>query len=699
MNRSASPVAVLLALVACQPAEYVSPTDDPTGNAPPPANQIYAIDGATAPTYLDANLNQTNAVKAVFMAEDGAISPAPVNGAYPATAGGPANLRAGVGFGTYTNPDLRVPGAVWAAGSFGATVSADVTLQSAGDGATFCRSFGTTCVEVLLDPLGIGQSFVVLTMAANVPDTDIGQVAAGVSAAIRGTGASGLTIAVSDSDAVLVPVTITAGTPFTLAWHTSRGAAEGSLDYTVSIDGTTVAEGNNAADLAAGIGKTGGAALIFDRPFADDASAGVDYSYSYEGGLGDFTDVLVAGVDLSPQLDLGTAPLSLYPSTDPRGAVGTLSGEEGLPHAVQWEDGIVGAVVENPSAGAQTYVFSTAFDGDDFLGTPYAGLVDQGVSGGGFYPSPSFCYSQILPSVDAKVAAGVRTVVHQRMYGSMANGIAQADSALPTLSAVLPAFGVSAGDATYTKLSAPTDYIAIGTDYADGNVDTFIDTSVTTTYTVTWTNPKAIVFRDQLGKMLAAVEKDSNKVLNAMVSALGSSILTQYKAMKTLYIAMTTPPGGMDGWTDSNGVAHVDVVAAPYAAATCGGYDCNVAWVTYDVINGTNTSGKNAGKPPGLAATAVWGVGPVAATSASDATLTGNPATDHPAYPATSASAAVAPVREQAAASVNGLVQGIYGNFHAAAFGTTVPASNFSLQLDTVGDVAPSVSRIVITAE
>ena len=700
MNTRALPVVLFLAASACQPVDYVEPVDDPTGNPPPPANQVYGIDGASSTPYLTANLTATNAVSAVFMVQDGAIIPAPVNGVYPASAGSAANLRGGVGFGTYANPDLRVAGATWTPGAFPATLSADVTLASAGDAATFCRSFATTCASVLLDPLGNGQSFVLLTMAANVPDTEIGQIAANVSAAIRGTGSAGLTIAITDAGATLIPVTLTAGTPFELAWHTSRGAVEGSLDYRVSIDGAVVAEGNNAADLAGVIKTTGGAALIFDRPFADDASVGVDYAYSYEGVRGRFTDILIPGVDLSPQLGLGTAPLALYPSTDPRGAVGTLSGEAGLAHAVQWEDGVLGAVASNPGSGSRTVVYSTAFDGDDFAGTPYATFVDQGVTGGGFYPSPSFCFSQILPGVDVKVEAAVRASVHQRMYGAMANGVYAADLSLPGLAAALPSFGVPAAEATYTKVGSAADYIAIGTDYADGNVDTLIDTSAKSTFTVTWTNAKAITFRDQLGTMLAAVEKDSNKVLNTMVSVLGSSVLTQYRQLKTLHIAMTTPPGSMDGTVDSNGVAKIDVVAVPYSAATCAGYDCNVAWITHDLVNGTNTSGRNSSAGvPALAATALWGIAPSAGSAEMAATLTGNPATDHPAYPAVPASAAVAPVREQAASSVNTLVQGIYGNFHEAAFGTTVPASNFSLELDTAGATPPSVSRITITAE
>src|SRR5690606_6962000 len=119
----------------------------------------------------------------------------------------------------------------------------------------------------------------------------------------------------------------------------------------------------------------------------------------------------------------------------------------------------------------------------DFEGTPAEGDVDFGVTGGGFYPSPSFCYAQVLPQLEATVTAGVRMGVHQLLYGNLANGAAGFDPSLPTIVGGLNTnFGTTLA---YTPLGTTDDYIALGTEYADNNVDEMMQTSAEDVFTPT----------------------------------------------------------------------------------------------------------------------------------------------------------------------------------------------------------------------
>lgn len=704
--------ALLLALVgftACQPDDFVNPVDDNTGTPPADATQVYAFDAASSPRFLDANLEATIAPTAVFTVADGVLVPMPVNGALPDSAGESANLQDGVGFGTYSNPDQLGAGVDWAsADPFKATVTATVVVNNPGDQIEICRSFATNCATVIFDPLdsGSGVGVVVLNVAANLPDTEIGEIAAGVSAAIRASGDEGMTIAVTDESAIVVPFLATAGTPFTFSWSTERGAIEGSLDYTVSINGTELKSLNTAELLASSIVKDHGVALISSVPL-NVTGVSVSYGYEYNGINGDFTPRLLSNpVVIDGDLRLSAwsefSPLKVFPTEDPAFAItGTsLSGRVGEPHAVVFGDGVYGTIDEPAAAGARTFIYSTEFDGDDFAGTPLAGLVDQGGTGGGFFPSPSFCYSQILPLVDAQVRAGVKAEVHRAMYGAIANGVLSVDGPLQLL---VPALNANFGQSlTYTAVGNIgqgniAGYVAIGTDYADHNIDTNITTSCDDTYSVTLTNSVSTTFVAQFNAFIAALEANNFQIRDALIGA-HQITLQNYIDFKTLQAGLTSPPGVKDGVYEGDGSTECELDEFPIL---CEGYDCNVAVVTSDVINGTDFSGFNDLAPvPGLAAACEWGVPPTPAVGAITATVTGDPDSDHPAYAAQAAVAATPPVRETAAASMNDLVMGLFGEFTKTVFGPTIPASNFSLKL-TVGDpssgTGPAVASIVIT--
>jgi hypothetical protein len=638
-----------LALGACG---VDNPIDPDTGKEPPPATEIFRYEATDSPRFLNANLEASNALQASFTVVNDVLVPMQEGGAFPDSAGADADLLAGVGFGTYPNRDRGA--ADWTEGTFQSVLKADVVLNQPGDAVKFCRSFATTCVTAQMTP--DGQGLIVLTLAANVPDTEIGQIASGVSAAIRGTGDNGLTIAVTDPTVVARPFAATAGTPFTLEWSVARGPnaglpeGAGSISYAVSVDGAELASGDTLNALAGSITKTGGVAMMFDQPVVPNQLGAIDYSYEFDGNTGEFDDGdYFEDVNLSPQLDLGFSPLYVYPTLNPGVDLLTLSGDPTLGHPVQPTDGVIGALIEPPGSGPQTKVYSAAFNGDDFAGTPDEGEVDQATQGGGFYPSPAFCYAQIYPQVLPQVQAGVRKEIHRQMYAQIATGIAQADSQL-------------AGQPGYTDL-ALADFITIGTDYADNNVDANITTSEDDNYTVTLTQPVSLTFVAQL---------------TAVVAALGDSAPPE---LLQLLGGLTTPPGKRET------------------------YEANVEAVLKDRINGTNNTGTNPGKtPPLLAATCVWGQPAKPEILAVDAVLV--PDTDFnndaPASPAVPAQPAIPPVREQAAAQINSLIMGIYGNFIGQVFGPTVPASNFSLSME-VGDpasgAAPAVSSIVISAQ
>jgi hypothetical protein len=485
---------------------------------------VYEFHADRASTYLGPNLEPSNAVQAAFVNSDAGITVMPVNGALPAFAGAEANLLGGVGFGTYANPDYRADVDWTTAGPFRSVVTADVAFTSSGDSVLLCRSFATTCVELIADGAGTGINLAIVRVAANAPDTDIGEISTGVSAAIRGTGDSGLTIALTDPTPGVVglPFLASAGTPFEVQWTVERGEAPGSLDWSVAIDGSVIGEGNTAADLATSIVKTGGVALVFDTPLgegnAGGSDLGMDYSYVYEAPWDTlapdpsrFADPFGAGVALSPQPNLGFAPLLVYPTEDPGHDVSVYSGNAGEPHAPAAEEGVVGMITAPPGTSGQHFVYSVAFDGDDFDGIPgLDNVVDWGGTGGGFYPSPAFGYAQIFPGLQASVEAGVQREVHRVMYARLANGVLQADASLPGLVAGLNAdppagFGL---DLVYTDL-AFDDCITIGTDYADHNLATAITTSAEEGYEAVLTDPVSTTFRTQFNAVITALQSDA----------------------------------------------------------------------------------------------------------------------------------------------------------------------------------------------
>ena len=651
-------VAATMALAAvpgCQPSDGVDPQDEPTGQAPNGPGVIFSFNANNAPAFLDNNLAATNAVSATFATSGGFLAPIPENGAFSAEVGADASLLAGVGFGLYPNPDIRGPGVAWeGADRFRSQLAANIVLNGPGDAVKFCRTAATTCVTFMLDAAGNGVA--VLTIAANVPDIEIGEISPGISAAIRGTGANGLTITPANPLALSAAFDATAGAPFDVSWTIARGGSENSLDYAVSVNGTEIASSNTLVDLVGAIPNTGGVAMQFDSLPSNGDPLSIDYSYEFDGTTPNFSNILGSGVNLSPQLGLIRTPLFVYPTLDPELEVLTLSGNAGTKHAVQAADAVLGTAVGIPGAAPQTTVLSVAFNGDDFAGTGLAGNIDQGVAGGGFYPSPSLCYGGVFSQLKASVEAGAQRVVRQQMYAPIANGVAGADDA-----AALPALAAALGQ-TYTQIANPADFIAIGTDYADSNLATAITTSAGATYTVTLTNTTGQTFVAEMNNIIAVAQANSVPVPATLLA---------------LQAGLTTP----------NGIQET--------------YDGQVDAIVKDLILGRNDTGQNpAPGIPGLAGACLWGVPPSPEVPAVTATLTGNLATDTPAFDAVPARDAIAPAREIGAESINTLVLGIYGNFIGQAFGPTVPASNFSLSMkvgDTATSTPPAVSTIVIS--
>ena len=398
------------------------------------------------------------------------------------------------------------------------------------------------------------------------------------------------------------------------------------------MDGTELASGDTAGALAGSIVKEGGVALQFTP--AGEVKTEVDYSYTYEGEAPefDFSNVFGTGVAMSPQPGLAFAPLAVYPTLDPGYELLTLTGEAGAPHSVQAEDGVIGAIAAAPGAQAQVTLYSTAFNGDDFAETPLAGAVDQGIAGGGFYPSPALCYSQVLLAVKAQVAAAAPAGARQKMQAGIAGGLTATDLSLRALT--LPV-------EVYTPLEA-ADIDTIAADYADNNADVSIATSEAATYTAVLMQPVSQLFVQQIGAILESQGDEPDPAL------LG------------FYTVMTTPNGTKETFEAGIELALKDRILVQDESET-------------------NPAPTPDTRVPVLAAGCLWGAPPAGE---------GQPAT--------------APAREQAAAQINALVMGVYGNFISQVFGPTVPASNFSMSMaigDTESGTAPAVSSIVISAQ
>jgi len=662
---------------------------------------VFAIDTASAPSFMDANLTTSNAVLASFVNYGDRIAPAMVNSAYPAVAGMDANLLEGVGFGTYPNPEYTIGSNTWEeAGKFRSVLTAEVMLSGPGDVIRFCRSMGTTCVSAVYQYGPDAFTGVMVTQAANLPDTHVGEVLEGVTAAIHGTGDAGLTVALSDPDRIRTAVDFVPDQVHTLEWTIERGAVAGSLDYAVAVDGEDLLSGSALLALMEDITSDRGVVMQFDAPVTVDAAGGMDYGYEIYGEEGPFTSVMGTDVNASPQLDMANAPLYLYPTVDPGYELLTYVGDAGDLHTLQFADGVVGYSTTQTNPGGMTSVYSQAFNGDDFAGTGFEGLVDQGGAGGGFYPSAPFCYYQIYPTVRAQVEAGLHAKMHQMMYANMANGVGMADSSLPTLAAGLAGFGYTGG---YTPLGDlfggdVQAFADIGTDFADNNVDTYATTPLTEVWNVVWTDARATTFVEELGGIIDALEANDNYALDTLIG-MGAMTQEDYEGMAELHLAMSWARGMKDG-VAGGGFEFPDDMTPPFDAGTCQGYDCLLEWTFQDVLNGTNNSGNNpGGAPPALAAVCLWGLSPSAEVPASEATVTGDLANDHPAYESIPADPGMPPVREQAAESINELVAGMYAEFHLSAFGTTVPASNFSVSMevgDPDGATAPAFTSLVI---
>ena len=682
--------------------DHVNPQDDLTGNTPSP-DVLFEIYAESAPQFLDANLARSNSLEAVFVTRDGRIQPSQVDGAFPSDVGSDADLIDGVGFGTYVSPEYTSEGIGWEqADPFRSVLVADVSLGGSGDAIRFCRTTAATCAALVYEYGPDAFTGALLTLAANLPDTDAGEVMEGVSAGIHGTGDAGLTIGLSHPTTVRYSLDLVPGQDYQFNWGIRRDTTLGSLEYAVAIDGLPRLWGTTAEGMASDIVREQGVTLEFLTESAIDGETGVDYGYEVYGEYGDFTDCLGTNVDASPQPGLANAPLYLYPTHDPDYELLTYPGVEGAPHELQFADGIVGGSDSQCGPGSAARVWSVRFNGDDFATTQYAGAVDQGISGGGFYPSVPFCYSQLYPTVREQVVDGLRETVHQRMYANLANGLASADASLPELADGLSGFPFYY-DVSYTQLGDYEGgdieaYVALGTDFADNNVDAYMNTSAYDAWEVEWSDSRGTTFASQLGAMLDALEDNLGIALESLI-LLGMMTEEDYEDLLTLHEGVTETRGASDGIYGASGV-EADDMSPPFEASSCQGFDCLLEWTFQDVLNGTNNSGNNPDGPPALAAVCLWGLAPSDEVPASPATVTGDLDNDHPAYDAIPADPGMAPVREQAAESVNELIQTVYTEFHLQAFGTSVPASNFSVSMavgDPDGTAAPAFRSIVVT--
>ncbi len=696
-----SAVSVVL-LTGCV-EDHVNPQDEPTGWAPS-HDVIYEIYADSAPQYLDANLERANSMTAIYVTQGGRILPSQVDGAFPADVGSDADLAGGIGFGTYVSPEYNGPGVDWTqADPFRHVLTAEVSLGGPGDAIRFCRTTGGTCASLLYRHGPDEFTGVELTAAAILPDTDAGEVMEGISAGVHDTGDAGLTIGLTWPDTVRQALELAPGQDYEFGWGVRRDAVVGSLEYAVSVDSEALLWGTTAEGIASDISREQGVTLEFVTTAAIEAEAGVDYGYEVYGEYGDFTDILGTDVHASPQPGLANAPAYLYPTLDPDFELLTYQGVEGVAHELQFADGILGGSDTSCGPGGAARVWSVAFNGDDFVGTEYMHAIDQGGDGGGFYPSVPFCYSQIYPTVREQVETGLRHTIHQRMYANMANGLASADASLPDLADGLSGFPFYY-DVSYTPLGdydgGDTEaYITLGTDFADSNVDAFLTTSAYDAFVVQWADSRGTQFADELGALIDALEANWGVALEGLI-LLGQMTEEDYADLLTLHESVTATRGMADGARDENGDVVYDDMNPPFAAETCQGADCLLEWTFQDVLLGTNESGNNPDPVPALAAVCLWGLAPSDEAPASPATLTGDYDNDHPAYDAIPADPGMAPVREQAAESINELIATMYGEFHIQAFGTAVPASNFSVAMevgDPDGTASPAFRSIVIT--
>ncbi len=688
-----------LLVLACVEGD---PQDDITGTEPFP-DVIFQIHADDAPAFMDANLATSNSLQASYVVNEGRIMPAKVDGAYPAVVGADANLLEGVGFGIYPNPEYTAGGGSWEdASGYRSVLTAEVSLRGAGDLVRFCRTTGATCVEVKYEHGSDAFTGVELVLAANLPDTDAGEVLDGISAGIFGTGDAGLTVGLNHPQRVRHALDLAPNELITLEWVIQRAGTEGSLQYAVAVDGETLLTGSALEDLLEDIVLDRGVLMEFTAPESIDSAGGLDMAYTIYGGEGVFDNLLGTPVNASPLPDMANAPVYLYPTFDPDFELLTYLGVEGEPHVLQFSDGVVGGSDTQCNPGGDARIWSLAFDGDDFEGTGMEGLVDQGGEGGGFYPSAPFCYSQIYPLVRELVEDNLRSTLHQMMYANLANGVASADGSLPALADGLAGFPFYY-DVSYTPLGDLDGgdieaFAAIGTDFADLNVDTYATTPHTEVWEVQWTDSRATTFVAELEALIDALDANWGAALEALI-LLGEMSEEDYDNLVQLHEAMTWTRGMKDGVADALGFEYPDDMNPPFEAATCQGYDCLLEWTFQDVMLGTNRSGNNPDAPPALATVCLWGLSPSDEVPAQPAIVTGDPINDHPAYDAIPADPGMAPVREQAAESINELVATMYTEFHLEAFGTAVPAANFSVSMevgDPDGRTAPAFQSIVI---
>lgn len=483
-----------LGLNACQDAEFTEPSDSATGN--PDSGQLgVASDGTffSAPdaTYLDANLEPTVANLAEYVVEDGAIKPIQVNGVYAEEAGEDADLLNSIGFGTYLNPNFGAEATEWSdLDAFTSVLKATVTLETAGDSVKFCRSFATTCITAVLGS-SAATTGIQLTSAANLPDTELGAIGTiedvaendvNVMAAIRGTGDDGLTIALADTSSVFFPSSaITAGTSFELEWTVSRGDevdslisgfTVGSLDWSISINGTVLEESNTNSDISTNAVKDLGVVLQYtgDEDAIDAATdAGNGHGSDYH-------------VNLHTDPATGAAFAPVYVWLDAHPGINDLSfssfpgwfnydQSSGTDYVINSDDAIVGASYGIGECGdAPNYPVNPDPDCDDRTVSVFSVAFDDGTNSqtgtGGMYLPPSLVYAGAFGDVFEGAITQAATTMITNNFGGATSINTQANCS---------AFINAAGDDTSSALKTNLEAAGVTSNYCTATGDSTKD--------------------------------------------------------------------------------------------------------------------------------------------------------------------------------------------------------------------------------
>lgn len=267
--------------IGCVSDDFTDPAnvDTKTGDA---GKNVSSFSWSLTPTgsyydkYLNAKTTSSAAGTGGFMVSSSKLYPLKDNSSspvsYAASAGAEPDMATSSSnaFALISNDTY---GGSWAAGKNSATFTAKFTFTENGDSIKVCRTAATTCLTVTAT--GDGAATVSMTAAANLPNnTNLGELTTNVYGKILDAGNAGLTIAVNTL--VETGVTTSAyGSETTLTWTLSQASTEGSLKYSVGINGTTLTGGLAASDFVTALETAMGYNTGGSDPNCVGAGAGV----------------------------------------------------------------------------------------------------------------------------------------------------------------------------------------------------------------------------------------------------------------------------------------------------------------------------------------------------------------------------------------------------------------------------------------